>query len=71
MTGLPNFKKGSENKWSLRKDIPQGRQFTDAQRVILCLFWIIPIILMVFTMSFVWILIFVGEVKEQTLDLGR
>lgn len=34
MTGLPNFKKGSENKWSLRKDIPQGRQFTDAQRVI-------------------------------------
>ncbi|EFH48922.1 mutant TFIIF-alpha [Arabidopsis lyrata subsp. lyrata] len=32
VTGLPNFKKGSENKWSLRKDIPQGRQFTDAQR---------------------------------------
>ncbi|KAF3503954.1 hypothetical protein F2Q69_00042087 [Brassica cretica] len=32
-SGLPNFKKGSdENKWSLRKDIPQGRQFTDAQR---------------------------------------
>ncbi|KAJ0264858.1 Transcription initiation factor IIF subunit alpha [Hirschfeldia incana] len=31
--GLPNFKKGSdENKWSLRKDIPQGRQFTAAQR---------------------------------------
>ncbi|KAL0712861.1 hypothetical protein Bca4012_019839 [Brassica carinata] len=30
---LPNFKKASdENKWSLRKDIPQGRQFTDAQR---------------------------------------
>uniref|UniRef100_A0A0D2ZX91 Transcription initiation factor IIF subunit alpha n=1 Tax=Brassica oleracea var. oleracea TaxID=109376 RepID=A0A0D2ZX91_BRAOL len=34
VSGLPNFKKGSsENKWSLRKDIPQGRQFTDAQRV--------------------------------------
>ncbi|CAA7054410.1 unnamed protein product [Microthlaspi erraticum] len=32
VTGLPNFKKGSENKWSLRKDIPQGRQYTDAQR---------------------------------------
>ncbi|XP_033142050.1 transcription initiation factor IIF subunit alpha isoform X2 [Brassica rapa] len=33
VSGLPNFKKGSsENKWSLRKDIPQGRQFTDAQR---------------------------------------
>ncbi|CAN8308362.1 unnamed protein product [Cochlearia groenlandica] len=33
VTGLPNFKRGSpENKWSLRKDIPQGRQFTDAQR---------------------------------------
>nr|VDD30898.1 unnamed protein product [Brassica oleracea] len=32
-SGLPNLKKGSdENKWSLRKDIPQGRQFTDAQR---------------------------------------
>ncbi|KAJ4876366.1 transcription activator [Raphanus sativus] len=31
--GLPNFKKGSdENKWSLRKDIPQGRHFTNAQR---------------------------------------
>ncbi|KAF8077342.1 hypothetical protein N665_1044s0002 [Sinapis alba] len=32
--GLPDFKKAnsSENKWSLRKDVPQGRQFTVAQR---------------------------------------
>ncbi|XP_010538756.1 PREDICTED: transcription initiation factor IIF subunit alpha isoform X2 [Tarenaya hassleriana] len=32
VTGLPNFKKNVENKWSLRKDGIQGRQLTDAQR---------------------------------------
>ncbi|KAK2992238.1 hypothetical protein RJ640_005725 [Escallonia rubra] len=34
MTGLPNFskKKNAENKWSLKKEGPQGRQLSDAQR---------------------------------------
>ncbi|KAI3456529.1 hypothetical protein Pfo_013192 [Paulownia fortunei] len=31
-TGLPNFKKKNENKWSLQKEGLQGRQVTDALR---------------------------------------
>ncbi|XP_073285619.1 transcription initiation factor IIF subunit alpha-like [Primulina huaijiensis] len=31
-TGVPNFKKKTENKWSLRKEGLQGRQVTDALR---------------------------------------
>lgn len=36
MTGLPNFskKKNAENRWSLLKDGLQGRQLTDALRVL-------------------------------------
>ena len=35
-TGLPNFskKKSAENKWTLQKEGLQGRQVTDALRVI-------------------------------------
>ncbi|XP_073307903.1 transcription initiation factor IIF subunit alpha-like [Primulina huaijiensis] len=31
-TGVPNFKKKTENKWSLQKEGLQGRQVTDAMR---------------------------------------
>lgn len=34
-TGLPNFMKNNENKWSLQKEALQGRQVTDALRVLL------------------------------------
>lgn len=34
-SGLPNFKKKNENKWSLQKEGLQGRQVTDNLRVLL------------------------------------
>ena len=38
VTGLPNFsrKKNAENRWSLQKEGLQGRQLTDALRVLDC-----------------------------------
>lgn len=32
-SGLPNFKKKNENRWSLQKEGLQGRQVTDTLRV--------------------------------------